>query len=66
MEAPGFWEQGDAAQTAMKELKSLQKDSKDYKELEQAVEDLEGFIELAYEEDDENMLPELKDMLADF
>ena len=66
MEAPGFWEQGDAAQTAMKELKSLQKDSKDYQELEQAVEDLEGFIELAYEEDDENMLPELKDMLADF
>ena len=66
MEAPGFWEQGDAAQTAMKELKSLQKDSKDYKELEQVVEDLEGFIELAYEEDDENMLPELKDMLADF
>ena len=66
MEAPGFWEQGDAAQTAMKELKSLQKDSKDYKELEQAVEDLEGFIELAYEEEDENMLPELKDMLADF
>ena len=66
MEAPGFWEQGDAAQTAMKELKSLQKDSKDYKELAQTVEDLEGFIELAYEEDDENMLPELKDMLADF
>ena len=66
MEAPGFWEQGDAAQTAMKELKSLQKDSKDYKELAQTVEDLEGFIELAYEEDNENMLPELKDMLADF
>lgn len=66
MEAPGFWEQGEAAQAAMKELKSLKKDSEGYQELAQILEDLEGFIELAYEEEDSDMLPELRTMQEEF
>ncbi len=66
MEAPGFWEQGDAAQEAMKELKSLKNDQEGFKELEQAVEDLETLLEMAYEEEDEELVPELQEMLEDF
>ncbi len=66
MEAPGFWEQGDAAQEAMKELKSLKKDEEGYQALEQAAEDIEAFLEMAYEEEDEAMIPEIKEMLEDF
>lgn len=66
MEVPGFWEQGDAAQEAMKELKSLKKDEEGYQVLEQAAEDIEAFLEMAYEEEDEAMIPEIKEMLEDF
>lgn len=66
MEAPGFWEQGDAAQEAMKELKSLKKDEEGYRALEQAAEDIEAFLDMAYEEEDEAMIPEIKEMLEDF
>lgn len=66
MEAPGFWEQGEAAQEAMKELKSLKKDSEGYQELSRLLGDLEDFIELAYEEEDVDMLPELTAMQEEF
>jgi peptide chain release factor 2 len=66
MEAPGFWEQGETAQTAMKELRSLQKDCQGCKELEQLAEDLETLIEMAYEEEDPELIPELQEMMDEF
>ena len=44
MEAPGFWDDADKSQEAMKELKSLKDSFEKYNELKQGMDDIETLI----------------------
>ena len=66
MEEPGFWDDPDKSQEAMKELKNLKDTVDKYHKLEQAYEDVETMIEMGYEENDESLVPEIEEMLNSF
>lgn len=66
MEEPGFWDDPDKSQEAMKELKNLKDTVEKYQSLAQAYEDVETMIEMGYEENDESLIPEIQEMLDTF
>ena len=66
MEAPGFWDNPDKSNALMKELKGL-KDTVDvYKQLKTSYEDIETLIEMGYEENDADVIPEIREELDSF
>ena len=60
MEAPDFWNDTEASTKKMKELKSLKDDCQVYSHLEELMDDIATYIELAEEENDPEMLPEIE------
>ncbi len=66
MEAPGFWDNTDKSQAAMKELKGLKDSFEKYDELKQALEDAKTLVEMAEEESDASLIPEIEQELAGF
>ena len=66
MEAPDFWNDPVISQEKMKKLKSLKSDVATYKELAQQYEDIETMIEMGYEENDPELVPEIDQMLQEF
>lgn len=60
MEAPGFWDDPDKSQVTMKELKGLKSSFEKYKELEQGIEDANTLIEMAEEENDTSLVPDVE------
>lgn len=60
MNAPGFWENGDASAVVMKEMKGIKAAIADYDKLKGAYEDLLTLIEMAEEEDDEDLAGEVE------
>lgn len=66
MEAPGFWDDADKSQLAMKELKSLKGAFEKYNELVQGLEDAKTLIEMADEENDVSLIPEVEQEIAVF
>ena len=60
MEAPGFWDDTEKSQKAMKELKAL-KDA-----LVRGLEDTKTLIEMAEEENDASLLPEIDSEITTF
>ncbi len=60
MEAPGFWDDPDKSQVTMKELKGLKNSFEKYKELEQGIEDANTLIEMAEEENDTSLIPDVE------
>lgn len=66
MEEPGFWDDADKSTALMKELKNLKDTVDQYSKLKQGYEDVETMIEMAYEENDPEMIPEIQEMLDDF
>lgn len=62
----GFWDNAKESQKVMKELKSLQDFLKEMEELTGAYEDLELLIQLADEEEDAEMIPEIRRDLTRF
>lgn len=66
MEAPGFWDDAERSQKAMKELNSLKSAFNDYDELSTSLEDVKTLIEMAEEEDDESLVEEIEEILANF
>lgn len=66
MEAPDFWEDPEKSQEKMKELKSLKDDVTTFAKLDEQYEDIETMIEMGYEENDPELVPEIAQMLADF
>ena len=66
MEAPGFWDDADQSQKKMKELSSLKNDLEVYNKLESQKEDIELMIEMGYEDNDPEMIPEIQEMLDQF
>lgn len=59
MEAPGFWDNPDKSQIAMKELKSLKDSFESYNDLLSGLEDAKTLIEMADEENDLSLVPEV-------
>ena len=66
MEAPDFWNDPSVSQKKMQELKSMKDDVATYANLEQGYEDIETMIEMGYEENDVELIPEIQEMLDDF
>lgn len=66
MEAPDFWNDPVVSQEKMKKLKSLKNDVATYNELAQQYEDIETMIEMGYEENDPELVPEIDQMLQEF
>ncbi len=66
MEAPGFWDDAEKAQALMRELKGLKDDIDGYASLQQAYEDIQTLLEMAYEENDPDMIPEIGEELQNF
>lgn len=66
MEEPDFWEDSDLANGRMKELKNLKDTVTAYNKLKTAYEDVEILLEMAYEEDEPEMVPEIQETLDGF
>ena len=66
MEEPDFWNDAQASQEAMKELKALKDVVDGYKGLESQFEDIEVLIEMGYEENDEAIAAEVQEELDKF
>lgn len=66
IEEPGFWERAEVSQHVMKELKSLKDLLERVSELTTRYEDIGLLIEMAYEENDESMIPEIETELQTF
>ena len=66
MEEPDFWDNPEKSNGYMKELKGLKADIEDFKKLEKDKTDAEEFIEMAYEENDEILIPEIGQLVDNF
>ena len=66
MEAPDFWNDPVVSQEKMKELKSLKDDVQTYAALSGQYADIETMIEMGYEEEDPELIPEIAEMMDEF
>ena len=66
MEQPSFWDDTNQAQNYMKELKSLKDVMDKFKALETQYNDVATLIEMSYEENDDSLIPEVKEALDTF
>lgn len=66
MEAADFWNDPEASQKKMKELKSMKDDVATYASLAEQYDDIETMIEMGYEENDASLLTEIQEMLDEF
>ncbi|MBO5031208.1 MAG: peptide chain release factor 2 [Lachnospiraceae bacterium] len=66
MEAPGFWDDPDRSNKQMKELKQLKGTVDQCNELKSQYEDIETLIEMGYEAQDAEMIPEIREELDHF
>ena len=66
MEEPDFWNNPEDSQNKMKELKSLKDDVTTYEQLVSQYEDIETMIEMGYEENDPEIVPEIGQMMEEF
>ena len=66
MEAPDFWDDAEVSQKKMKELKDMKDDMETYQNLVTQMEDMETMIEMGYEENDPEIVPEIQEMLDEF
>ena len=66
MEAPDFWNDPEVSQNKMKEVKSLKDDVATYAALSAQDDDIETMIEMGYEENDPELIPEIDQMMKEF
>ena len=66
MEEPGFWDDPDTSNQKMKELKNLKDTCQTYWDMYTQYDDILTMIELAYDENDESLIPEIREMLDSF
>lgn len=66
IEEPSFWEDAENSQYIMKELKSLKDAIETMNGLTTSHEDIGLLIEMAYEENDESLIPEIESELQSF
>ena len=66
MEAPGFWDDPDYSNQKMKELKNLKDVVELCDGLSRQYEDIQTLIEMGYEAEDPDMVPEVREELDEF
>ena len=66
MESPNFWDDPERSNQLMKELKSLKGVVETYHKLETQKEDILTLIEMGYEENDAELIPEIEQELQEF
>ena len=66
MEAPDFWNDPEVSQNKMKEVKSLKDDVATYAALSTQYDDIETMIEMGYEENDPELIPDIDQMMKEF
>ena len=66
IEEPGFWDKAEESQHVMKELKGLKDIIEKIEGLETQYEDIGLLIEMAYEENDESLIPDIEGELHQF
>ncbi len=66
MEAPGFWDDPERSTKLMKELASLKSDVETCDKLQNQFEEIELLIEMGEEENDADVIPEIRQALDDF
>lgn len=66
MEEPGFWDDIEESQKVMKEIKSLKSVVEDYEDLKTKYEDVETLLDMAQEDEDEELVTEAEEIMKDF
>lgn len=66
MEKPDFWDDIEKSQEVNRKLKVLKQDVEDYGKLIAAKEDLETLLEMGYEENDPELIPEIEEAFETF
>ena len=66
MEEPNFWDDPESSQESMKTLKALKDDIETYAVLQEQYEEIETLLEMAYEENDATLIPEIQETLDSF
>ena len=66
MEAPGYWDDPARSQEGMKLLSALRDDVQTYQKLKDQYEEIELLIDMGYEENDPDVIPEISEMLDQF
>lgn len=66
MEQPNFWDDAKASQEQMRELKSLKGVIEEYDRLVSEYEDVGVLLQMAYEENDGSLIPEIEETLKHF
>lgn len=63
---PGFWDNPEISNRKMKEMKNLQDTVETYNALEQQTEDIFMLIQMAYDENDETLVEDIRNELEEF
>ncbi|MCD8053794.1 MAG: peptide chain release factor 2 [Lachnospiraceae bacterium] len=66
MEEPSFWEDADRSARIMQELKGLKNTLEVYQGLQTAHDDIQVLIDMAYEENDDSLIPEIGEELNSY
>lgn len=66
MEEPSFWEDADKAAKLVKESKNLKDTVAEFKKLETQYEEIGLMLEMGYEENDPELIPEIQTMMDEF
>ena len=66
MEEPSFWEDADRAAKMVKESKALKDTVEGFNKLQNQHEEIGLMIEMGYEENDPELIPEIQEMLDEF
>ena len=66
MEAPGYWDNPQNSQEGMKTLKALKDDVQTYHRLKEQYEEIELLIDMGYEDNDPQVIPEIQEVLDQF
>ena len=66
LEEPSFWEDAERSTKIVKEAKNLKDTVEGYHHLENLYEEIELMIEMGYEENDPEVVPEIQAMLDEF
>lgn len=66
MNEPGFWDNADKSQEYVRELNTLRNVVADYKRLETEFDDVQVLLDMGYEENDPELIPECQEALDKF
>lgn len=66
MAQPDFWNDAKAAGLTMRKLTGLKNKQEEWKQLEALHDDLEVLLEMGYEENDESLIPEIRDTMKKY